>query len=534
MTIHRTCAQMHLPPDLRAKADVLAIQETPTNGHQIATGGTIQGRGEALALALPVGLQWRNGRVLRVRILNGTDKIKDKVRQYANVWTEHANITFHFIESGDAEIRVNIDSSDASWSYMGTDNLSIPQTQPTMNFGWLTDASSETEFSSVIIHEFGHALGCVHEHQSPADGIPWNREAVYGHYATTVGWSQEDVHRYLFQFYSSTTTQYPSFDAASIMLHPISPSLTTNGFSVGWNTQLSGMDQTFIASAYPRVAEHFYVASFNTMEVRSWDKPAKEAVKQTLFPTTYSNPPKLAVGLNWLDVSNGANIRVNAFADNITACSGDVHINTWADTTLYSAGCTWFVAAANDPDFQVGQFCTTEDHPWQKPQLKTSRSIVFERAYASPPKVVVCLNQLDMVRGKNWRITATATDVTATGFTLHIDSWADTELYSATAAWIAYPSDKAGVVSGSYNTQDVRPWNKPQLANSGRVDFPRGAFQRAPTVFLAFNSMDIDASHNLRLKLGADSVSKDGLNWHIDSWADTILYSAGASYIAFA
>ncbi|KAI1797245.1 hypothetical protein LXA43DRAFT_983441 [Ganoderma leucocontextum] len=535
MADHHTCTQMRIPTELQSKAAILAVKENPANGHQITTGGIIQGCGEAPVRALPVGLKWRNGRVLRVRIVNGTDTMKDKVRQYANLWTEHANITFDFVDSGDAEIRVNIDSSHASWSYVGTDNLVISQTQPTMNFGGLTDSSSETEFSRVILHEFGHALGCIHEHQSPAAGVPWNKEAAYEYHATTVGWSQVDVHRNLFQLYSSTTTQYSEFDTTSIMLYPISASLTTNGFAVQWNTQLSETDKSFIACAYPRDAEELYIASFNTMEVRAWDHPATDAVKRERFPTAYNHLPKLAVGLNWLDVSNGANIRVKAFADSITTSSTNIHINTWSDTTLYSAGCTWFPsgAAVNDPDFQVGQFCTMEDHPWQSPQPKTSRWIAFERAYASPPKVVIWLNELDMARGKNWRVVATATGVTATGFTLHLDSWSNTEIYSATAAWIAYPSDKAGVVSGSYNTQDVRPWNKPQLANSGRVDFPCGAFQRAPTVLLAFNSMDVDACHNLRLKLGADSVSKDGLNWHIDSWYDTILYSAGASYIAF-
>ncbi len=398
-----------------------------------------------------------------------------------------------------------------------------------MNLGGLTDWSSESEFSHIILHEFGHALGCIHEHQSPAAGIPWNREAVYEYYAA-MGWSRSDVNRNLFEPYATTTTQHSSFDTASIMLYPIPASLTTNGFSVGWNTELSEMDKKFIAREYPRGVN---LQSFNTTEVRAWNRPAKEAVKRKLFPIPCnSSPTLLAVGLNCLDIKYSANIRVKAFTDNTTTLGTNVHINTWADTTLYSAGCTWFPSgsAVNDPDFQVGQFCTTEDHPWRKRQLKTSRSIVFERAYASPPKVVVWLNQLDMVLGKNWRVAATATDVTATGFTLHLDTWADTRLYFAAAAWIAYPSNKAGVFSGSYSTGDVPP----QLAHRGRVNFPRGGFRRAPTVLVALNSLDIDARYNLRVRLGADSVSKDGLNWHIDSWADTILYSAGASYIAFA
>ncbi|KAK3944177.1 hypothetical protein QBC46DRAFT_375581 [Diplogelasinospora grovesii] len=532
------CTQMPIPPELQADADMKSIQENPLNGHQITTGAPVQGGGPPTSLALPIGSLWKNGRTLRVKILNGSDKIKGKIRQYGSLWTQFANLRMEFVDSGNADIRVNVDASGGSWSYVGTGNLVIAQNQPTMNFGWLTDNTAEDEFSRVIIHEFGHALGCIHEHQSPAANIPWNREAVYNYYQVTQGWSRAQVDVNIFQLYDRSTTQFSAWDAGSIMLYAIPASLTTNGFSTGWNRQLSETDKAFIAKTYP--PEGMDIASFNTMEIRPWDQPTKEAMKRQTYPAPYNTPPKFAVGLNWLDIDHATNIRVKAYADNITKTAADMHIDTWADTTLYSAGCTWMRIAADDPDFQTGQFSTQDDHPWQNPQMKTSRAIKFDRPFAAggaaaPPKVVIWLNVLDMQAGKNWRINATATDVTATGFTIHLDTWADTVLYVASAAWIAYPAGKPGVTSGTYNTQDVRPWDKPQLANSGRVNFPAGVFQGTPkAVLLAFNSMDIDQGKNLRLRLSADSVSKDGFNWHADSWYDTILYSAGASYIAFA
>jgi hypothetical protein len=30
-----------------------------------------------------------------------------------------------------------------------------------------------------VLHEFGHALGLIHEHQNPVGGIQWNKPAVY-------------------------------------------------------------------------------------------------------------------------------------------------------------------------------------------------------------------------------------------------------------------------------------------------------------------------------------------------------------------
>jgi len=61
---------------------------------------------------------------------------------------------------------------DGSWSHIGTEANEIEPRQPTMNLGWLsglTDAVSDTE-RGVILHEFGHVLGLLHEHQSPLRG----------------------------------------------------------------------------------------------------------------------------------------------------------------------------------------------------------------------------------------------------------------------------------------------------------------------------------------------------------------------------
>lgn len=30
----------------------------------------------------------------------------------------------------------------------------------------------------LVPHEFGHAVGLIHEHQNPEGGVPWSRDAV--------------------------------------------------------------------------------------------------------------------------------------------------------------------------------------------------------------------------------------------------------------------------------------------------------------------------------------------------------------------
>ena len=47
-----------------------------------------------------------------------------------------------------------------------------------MNFGWLETDTPDHEYLRVVLHEFGHALGLIHEHQNPADGIEWDNLVV--------------------------------------------------------------------------------------------------------------------------------------------------------------------------------------------------------------------------------------------------------------------------------------------------------------------------------------------------------------------
>ena len=119
-----------------------------------------------------------------------------------------------------------------------------------MNFGWLEPDTEADEYSRVVLHEFGHALGCIHEHQSPDVHIPWDKEKVYAYYARQ-GWSRSQVDTNLFQAYSPAGIQFSRFDRDSIMLYAVDDSLTIGNWSVGWNTHLSSGDKTFIRSQYP-------------------------------------------------------------------------------------------------------------------------------------------------------------------------------------------------------------------------------------------------------------------------------------------
>lgn len=203
--------------------------------------------------AVITNIKWPNGSVITVSLNGGTAKVRSKVIQYAQEWSKYANITFNFVTSGTAQIRVSFISGAGSYSYLGKDALTIPNNQETMNFGWFNDSTSDTEFGRTTIHEFGHALGMIHEHQHPLAAIPWNIDKVYTYYAGYPNyWTKAKVDTNLFAKYSTTQTQYSAYDPNSIMHYSVSSDLTTNGFSIGNNTVLSSTDKQFIATVYPK------------------------------------------------------------------------------------------------------------------------------------------------------------------------------------------------------------------------------------------------------------------------------------------
>jgi len=225
-----------------------SLSVNPLGDIKICTERTLDGttpRGAVLK-----STKWTPGTTIKVSLNGSTSAIRAKVIQYAREWEKYANIKFNFVTNDNtAKIRVSFVSGDGSWSYIGK---STPSTGATMNYGWLTASTADSEYSRVVIHEFGHALGMIHEHQHPLVSIPWDKPAVYAYYAAAPNyWSQADVDNNLFAKYSTTQTNYSAYDKFSIMHYSVPNELTIGDFEVGWNTVLSATDKSFIASVYP-------------------------------------------------------------------------------------------------------------------------------------------------------------------------------------------------------------------------------------------------------------------------------------------
>ena len=257
------CTERSLPEHLEALAIQKAIDENPNNLPTAAAMADPAASADTGALptpsrlALPIQKMWKPGRTLRIRFRGGSATLQARVQGFAEQWTEHANIKFVFDNAADdAEIRISFTPNIGSWSYLGTDNLLIDDPNPTMNFGWFTDSTPDDEVRRTTIHEFGHALGCIHEHQSPGGQIPWDKPKVYAYYAGPPNnWDKAKVDSNLFAKYDMTTTQFSAFDPDSIMLYAIPNSLTIGDFETTSNSELSDTDKAFIREVYPGAEE---------------------------------------------------------------------------------------------------------------------------------------------------------------------------------------------------------------------------------------------------------------------------------------
>jgi len=248
----KVCVDRVLSSEQLLQAAAKAIKENPVNTPAIRFSPGMGALPMPPAyMALLTGKKWKNGRALRVRFLDGEPPVQAKVEQYANEWSEYANLKFVFGNHPESEIRISF-QQEGSWSYIGMEALGVPTNEPTMNFGWLRPDTPEEEYSRVVVHEFGHALGCIHEHQNPGSNIPWDKEAVYRYYmGPPNNWTKEQIDLNLFQRYGRTVTQFTEFDPKSIMLYAIPNEFTIGDYEVGWNTRLSETDKKFIGANYP-------------------------------------------------------------------------------------------------------------------------------------------------------------------------------------------------------------------------------------------------------------------------------------------
>jgi hypothetical protein len=207
-------------------------------------------------MAVITSKKWAPGSTVRCRFLDGSPKMKKTVTAVAKEWEKYADIKIKFVTSGDAEVRISFYADSGSWSAVGRDALNagyFPLHQPTMNYGWLRDDTALEEYHRVVTHEFGHALGCIHEHQQPKFTRKWDVAAVMKYFSGPPNnWSAADIKSNVLDKYSPRGIAATVFDPKSIMLYSFDGKLFADGLgATNENTRVSSTDIKMIKQMYP-------------------------------------------------------------------------------------------------------------------------------------------------------------------------------------------------------------------------------------------------------------------------------------------
>jgi hypothetical protein len=215
-------------------------------------------------------ITWRPGETLTVCFRAGTPKARARIAEFASEWMSYANITFDFGDKnnprtckGDNSEHIKIDFVDKGpasgyWSHLGTNSRKFTHSMNLSGMGADALPIPVEEAKRITQHEFGHALGLLHEHQSPKGNCDaeYYEEAVFS-YGALLGWSRETAITNFKQYANSTELNASDIDRQSIMHYSLPPWLFKAGPQspcfVKPNYAISQGDRDFMARVYPKL-----------------------------------------------------------------------------------------------------------------------------------------------------------------------------------------------------------------------------------------------------------------------------------------
>jgi hypothetical protein len=217
---------------------------------------------------LQKALRWDKP-VLTVCFRDGLEASWKKIAAVASEWTVGTSIRLDFgtattpqvcAGATPSDIRVSL-TGTSNWSYVGKHAMDIAVDKATLHLSGMNHGDALTEYDRfLVLHEFGHALGFEHEHQSPEGGC--TAEFDWAALSAILGWPSEKVKQNMTRFDESVRRSglvSSAFDAKSVMLYSLPANAFLNAatakcFVAKVNSTLSPLDRAGMRYLYPILA----------------------------------------------------------------------------------------------------------------------------------------------------------------------------------------------------------------------------------------------------------------------------------------
>lgn len=214
-------------------------------------------------------ITWRPGETIKVCFRAGTQKARVRVAKHASEWTNYANVILDFGDKdnprscqGDNSEGIKIDfvekgAAAGYWSQVGTNSRKVAHSMNLGDMGRDELPFPEAEARRLTMHEFGHALGMLHEHQSPKGncGVEYHEEALLA-YGALLGWSRDKALSNFIPYSESAELNASEVDRKSIMHYSLPPWIFKAGQNspcfVRPNYEISDGDRAFMSRVYPK------------------------------------------------------------------------------------------------------------------------------------------------------------------------------------------------------------------------------------------------------------------------------------------